>query len=392
MIRQSLCAFVRRYPDPERDRAVVDERHPHMGAESPGLRAWKALFGALCHISEQALRLRGFRRPAETGPQALRRVGRERELGDEKEAALRVGHRQGHAALAVGEHAAAREALEQAVGDALVVAALDADEHEQARTDARDLASVDLDGGAVDALQESDHVPCMRSAELHGHDQVALPVLAEHECVRAHDVEPELAVERHGLRVVLPDSEPQDVATLPRRRVEGVLHQRARDAAAMPLGDDVEAREFGRTPCGDACVRAREPQLREADHAALGFREGGDQAALPDLALLDLGAEDLRAMRVHVLGRVARSEGVAEGALRENRERRRVARLRAPDPGHGSLLRALTRRFRNTSISFAACTSPASRAAAMPRSYTAAARSVEPVRAWASPRAFQAAE
>ena len=53
---------------------------------------------------------------------------------------------------------------------------------------------------------------------------------------------------------------------------------------------------------------------------------------------------------------------------------------------------ALRSRFRNTSISFAAWTSPASRAAAMPRSYTAAARSAEPVRACASPSAFHAAE
>ena len=62
-----------------------------MGAEMPRLRARKALFGALCHISEQALGLRGLGRAAESGPEALGGVRRERELGDEQQAAAGVG-------------------------------------------------------------------------------------------------------------------------------------------------------------------------------------------------------------------------------------------------------------------------------------------------------------
>ena len=111
----------------------------------------------------------------------------------------------------------------------------------------------------------------------------------------------------------------------------------------------------------------RESHLREADDLALFDGERRHEAAVGDLARLDVRPEVPRALQVHVVGRVVRAECIAERTLRDDGERWRIARDRAAQrdthPG-----RALRRRFRNTSISFAAWMSPASRAAAMPRS------------------------
>src|SRR5688572_17331697 len=208
----------------------------------------------------------------------------------------------------------------------------------------------------------------MWSADLYGHDDVALPFVTEHERVRADDFEPELAVERHRLRIMLPDAEPQAIATGARRGVEGVLHQVAGDAAAVPLGDDVDAVELGGPLRRDARVRVLEPELRVSDHSAVDFRDRRDEFAIPDLPLLDPGAEFLRAMQVHVSRRVVGAEGIAEGALCEHGERWCVGWKRRPQLGQASPGRSLRRRFRNTVISLAACTSPAAFAAAMPRS------------------------
>ena len=71
---------------------------------------------------------------------------------------------------------------------------------------------------------------------------------------------------------------------------------------------------------GTLGVRLRERHLREADDLALFDGERRHEAAVGDLARLDVGPEMPRAVQVHVVGRVVRAECIAERALRNDGE------------------------------------------------------------------------
>src|SRR5262245_59046921 len=145
---------------------------------------------------------------------------------------------------------------------------------------------------AVGARSGCRRVSYMGLPELERHDEVALPLLAEHERVRAEGLEAGLAVEGDRLRVVLPHAEPEPVGARGLRALDRVLEERLRDALALPPGDHVDAVEL-RGPPGreQERLRPRRHELGEADQLAGRDRERRHDRALPDLARLDVGPE-----------------------------------------------------------------------------------------------------
>jgi hypothetical protein len=90
----------------------------------------------------------GRRRGArEAGPQAARCIGSQRELRHGEQLAADVLERQVHLALRVGKDAVGQHALGKALRFRLAVAALDADEGEDAAANGGDVGAVDRDPG-----------------------------------------------------------------------------------------------------------------------------------------------------------------------------------------------------------------------------------------------------
>ena len=129
-----------------------------MGAKLAGLRAGLAFPGPSRQVPEQTFCIRGFRRPAESRTQALGRVRGERELRHQQDRSAGFGDRHVHAPGGIFEHAIVQQPIEQTLGRLLVIAALDGNEHQQTRADARELAAPDHDGCTGHALQQPDQI------------------------------------------------------------------------------------------------------------------------------------------------------------------------------------------------------------------------------------------
>ena len=120
----------RRNLQPESHRPVVDQPHPHLGAEAARRDRADARAGQRDESPEQALAFGGRRGTGEAGAGALAGVGGKGELRHGKQRASGVGEREVHLPLRVGKDAVAEDALDQALGLRLAVAALDADQGE----------------------------------------------------------------------------------------------------------------------------------------------------------------------------------------------------------------------------------------------------------------------
>ncbi len=128
-----------------------------MRAETPGFDIGMRGPRLRREVIEQALAFLGRRGRGETGAHALMRVRGKRELRHQQQAAAHVAQTQVHLALCVAKYTVTQQALEQAIGFGLAVAALGADEHHQAGPDCADAGSVDLHSGLRNALQQPDH-------------------------------------------------------------------------------------------------------------------------------------------------------------------------------------------------------------------------------------------
>ena len=112
-------------------------------------------------VEQCAAVLRGGRaRKART--HALCRVGRQRELRHQQQAAPGVDEAEVHAASRVFENPVAQDPIDQAIGLRLRVRRLDGEEYQEACADPADHGSVGLDLAMSDALQKGDHVGMMR--------------------------------------------------------------------------------------------------------------------------------------------------------------------------------------------------------------------------------------
>ena len=82
-----VVAATRAYPQPEGDRPVVDQGHPHARSESAGLDLRVAAAGGRCKRREQCASGLRVGRGGETRPGALAGIGRQGELGDQQQPA-----------------------------------------------------------------------------------------------------------------------------------------------------------------------------------------------------------------------------------------------------------------------------------------------------------------
>ncbi len=119
-------------------------------------RGWRTRASSASHRNQRSAST-GAGRGAESGPHALLRVGRERELRNEQKTAAGIRERAVHAAFLVGKDAIAEHALEQALGLRLAVPGLHRDEREQARIDRTHGLAIDVDARFADTLDQSDH-------------------------------------------------------------------------------------------------------------------------------------------------------------------------------------------------------------------------------------------
>src|SRR3990172_2431154 len=97
------------------------------------------------------------RRPGKSRPCALAGIRRQRELRNRKQLAPDVDEREIHFPLRVREDPVAEHPLGEPFGLRLAVAALHADQREDAAPDGADDLPIDLDAGLGDALDECYH-------------------------------------------------------------------------------------------------------------------------------------------------------------------------------------------------------------------------------------------
>src|SRR5687767_11369393 len=72
------------------------------------------------------------------------------------------------------------------------------------------------------------------------HDAIGLQIVAEEERLRADVAEAAFLIEVNRARVVLPDAEPEDCSAELARGIDGGVHHRLGDSAAMMLAMHVE--------------------------------------------------------------------------------------------------------------------------------------------------------
>src|SRR5579864_4757170 len=154
---------------PERDWAVIDERHLHIRAEFARLYDWMLCPCGCDEIVKKAPSLIGRRSRREARTQTTVRIGGQRELRDEQQTtrstrAVDVLQGQVHLARRVAKHTIAEQPGEQLVGDGIGVAALRADKREQTCLNRPRHAIVDTHFGAPHPLNQRDQATCSLSA------------------------------------------------------------------------------------------------------------------------------------------------------------------------------------------------------------------------------------
>ena len=126
------------------------------------------------------------------------------------------------------------------------------------------------------------------------HHQVGLWIGAEQEYVLARVRETTFHIERMRAIVPLPDAQPQSRgATCARRRLDA-LHQRRRDATAVPLAEDIEPPELKRIRAGHALGQVSGAQLRIRDRTAIRLDQQRRDVAIAQLARLLINAVGAR--------------------------------------------------------------------------------------------------
>src|SRR2546427_668428 len=157
-----LCRGGRSYRQRNGHGPVVEQVHLHVGAEAA--RGDFRVQGArpLDDLVVQALALGRWRGAREAGAVAAAGVGRQRELADDEQAAagalpVQVLHAAVHLARVVGKDAQLEHLGQQLVGFGLGVAALCADQGQQAGAYAAGDLAVDFHAGLFHALQDADH-------------------------------------------------------------------------------------------------------------------------------------------------------------------------------------------------------------------------------------------
>jgi hypothetical protein len=142
---------------PESDRAVVGQRHPHVGAENAGFDA--ALPGA-SRLHEKIEQLppllrRGSGREAR--PQPLVRVRSQGELRHEQQIALGLRQAQVHFACLVREYAVMQQTIEQPHSGGFAVVRAHAHQDQESGPNGSNALIADIDAGLYNTLQQPNH-------------------------------------------------------------------------------------------------------------------------------------------------------------------------------------------------------------------------------------------
>jgi hypothetical protein len=124
-----------------------------VGAEAPGFDFWVFFFQYFHQVIEQPFAFHGVRRPGESGARAALRIGGERELRHYQQTSRDVGKGTVHFPRVILEHPERNNFLSQTIGFYLGIAALDADQGQQAGTDLAHRLAADAHRRAGDALQ-----------------------------------------------------------------------------------------------------------------------------------------------------------------------------------------------------------------------------------------------
>ena len=140
-----------------------------------------------------------------------------------------------------------------------------------------------------------------------------------------------LGIEGDAARILLPDSEPDDIGAGLGGEIEGRGHEALREAAAVPRGVDVEAPDLDRPCAGEARRRRPQSELGEGLELAFAFGDEGREAGIQDLCQLDRFAVAPANVERQVLRAVLRPESLDERALGEGRERRRIGGNSPPE-------------------------------------------------------------
>src|SRR5262249_24572784 len=141
----------------DRDRTVVDQRHPHRRLKLAGGDAQTARLDLADDVLVQRPGHLRRRRRVERGPAAFPAVGRERELRYDEHGAPHLVHRTVHVVLVILEHAEIADFSGDVLHVGRTVVLCDADQREQAVRDLADDAFGDGDGRRRYALNDGAH-------------------------------------------------------------------------------------------------------------------------------------------------------------------------------------------------------------------------------------------
>ena len=120
-------------------------------------------------------------RRGEARPIALARIGRQRELRHQQQAACfrsEIAKRSVHASGFILEHPIVQQPLEQPIDFSIAILGFDAHQDKQAAVDCRHDLSVDFDAGAPHPLQQADHDDCIpKPAKVPGNNRPMTTVI-----------------------------------------------------------------------------------------------------------------------------------------------------------------------------------------------------------------------
>ena len=142
---------------PEGDRPVIDQSYPHMRTETAGFDASVARAGGQHQNIEQFPPLIGWSCGRKAGSQPLVCLRGQGELRYQQQISLDLAQIQIHFSVLVREYPVLEQAIEQPQGGRFVVGGAYPDQYQESRADGRDTLGVDVDAGAQNALQQSDH-------------------------------------------------------------------------------------------------------------------------------------------------------------------------------------------------------------------------------------------
>ena len=149
--------LARRDPQPEGDRTFVYQRNAHGFAKAAARHRRMRGVRGLDEMFEQAPSQIRRRNRGETRSRAAVRIGPQRELGHQHQAATRVLERKVHFPSVVGEDPVAQHLFEQTLGARCRISSLRTYQDEEPRADIPDARSRNTNLRRTDPLQETYH-------------------------------------------------------------------------------------------------------------------------------------------------------------------------------------------------------------------------------------------